>query len=401
MNKKLLSMAVAAALVAPTAAMAEAVLYGDLHVSIDWFDIEDVRAPNGTVIQRGYQGWGLNGGGSSPDTNGLAPAGSVSKTTKGNRDNQIGLKGSEDLGNGMEAIYHVQFDIHLTEESNSNVLSGGDEFVTMQKAYVGLSSKDFGTVMVGRNDSPLYTSTSKLDLFENTMADYNEMIGFDDNRFDNAIAYVSPSMGGFQLAGALEVGGGSTGGAGENLNSNSLGEGFALAGVYSNGPFYASLAYESQGKELQMGTAVSNNELSANYVEEEYSIWRVGVGLMNWNGFTVTGIYERQNIADTDKFTRDVDATWDLWQLQAGYSFGNSMVKAMYGFGEYDYDALPGTAKVSSEHSAWSLAFDHNFTKRTKAYVLYTQYDSDQDVGGVSLNSLEWDGFSVGMVHHF
>jgi predicted porin len=36
MNKKLLSMAVAAAMVAPTAAMADAILYGKLHMSIDW-----------------------------------------------------------------------------------------------------------------------------------------------------------------------------------------------------------------------------------------------------------------------------------------------------------------------------------------------------------------------------
>ncbi|MCK7575815.1 MAG: hypothetical protein MZV65_07895 [Chromatiales bacterium] len=43
MNKKLLSMAVAAAMVAPTAAMAEAVLYGKLHMSIDWASAEDVE----------------------------------------------------------------------------------------------------------------------------------------------------------------------------------------------------------------------------------------------------------------------------------------------------------------------------------------------------------------------
>ena len=41
MNKKLLTLAVAAAVAAPTAAMAEAVLYGKLHVSIDYANVDN------------------------------------------------------------------------------------------------------------------------------------------------------------------------------------------------------------------------------------------------------------------------------------------------------------------------------------------------------------------------
>jgi len=40
MNKKLLSLAVAAAITAPAAALADATLYGKAYVSIDWFDIQ-------------------------------------------------------------------------------------------------------------------------------------------------------------------------------------------------------------------------------------------------------------------------------------------------------------------------------------------------------------------------
>jgi hypothetical protein len=41
MNKKLITLAVAAALAAPAAAMAEATLYGKLHVSIDYVDVDE------------------------------------------------------------------------------------------------------------------------------------------------------------------------------------------------------------------------------------------------------------------------------------------------------------------------------------------------------------------------
>ena len=58
MNKKLITLAVAAALVAPAAAMAEAVLYGKVNVSLDYADVKNVVLPtwgfardaNGDVI---------------------------------------------------------------------------------------------------------------------------------------------------------------------------------------------------------------------------------------------------------------------------------------------------------------------------------------------------------------
>lgn len=374
MNKKLLSMAVAAAMVAPTAAMAEAILYGKLHMSIDWADVEN-----------GFQGWGVNGGGAIPGVE---------------RANRIGVKGSEDLGNGMKAIYQVEFGVKMTEESTTgNAASGSNDSITMRNSFVGLTG-GWGTFVVGRNDTPLKTSTGKLDLFSDTMADYNGTVGFDDVRADNAIAYVSPSLSGFQLAAAVHSGGASTAISQENLNSDSLAEAYSIAGIYSNGPFYVSLAYEALGNELYMNTATSDNELSPAYIEDDYTKWRVGLGLLDWNGFTLAAIYEEQS----DKPVRQLGAgnandQLSLWQIQAGYSFGNNMVKAMYGAGDRGGDLPFNTQEsikdaIEGDYYTWAIAFDHNLSKRTKAYVLYTQVDDDRSFS-------DWDGFSVGMIHNF
>ncbi|ADC63804.1 porin [Allochromatium vinosum] len=379
MNKKLLSMAVAAAMVAPTAAMADAVLYGKLHMSIDWASVEG--ADTSGVKPKKFNGWGVNGGAGIPGEG---------------RANRIGVKGSEDLGNGMKAIYQVEFGVKMTEESTTgNAASGSNDSITMRNSFVGLTG-DWGTFVVGRNDTPYKTSTGKLDLFADTMADNNGTVGFDDVRADNAIAYVSPSLSGFQLAAAVHAGGASTVGYGENLNSDSLAEAYSIAGIYSNGPFYASLAYEALGNELYMDTVESLNKL----IDDDYTKWRLGLGLMDWNGFTLTGIYEEQSNLPAGQLTPATDnEKLKIWQVQAGYSFGNSMVKAMYGSGNRDGRITVGAPKdikdtVEGDYYTWALAFDHNLSKRTKAYVLYTQVNDDAP-------DSNWDGFSVGMIHNF
>ncbi len=375
MNKKLLSLAVATAMVAPTAAMADAILYGKVHMSIDWANVEG----------NGFEGWGLNGRGAIPGES---------------RANRIGVKGSEDLGNGLKAIYQVEFGIKMTEESTTgNAASGSNDTITMRNSFAGLTG-DWGTFVVGRNDTPYKNSTAKLDLFSDTMADYNGTVRFDDLRADNAIAYVSPNLSGFQLAAAVHAGGASTAGYGENLNSDSLAEGYSIAGIYSNGPFYASLAYESLGNELFMNTATSNNRLSSSHVSDDYTKWRVGLGMLDWNGFTLAGIYEEQsNLPRGQISPMSANDSLKAWQLQAGYSFGNNMVKAMYGNGNRDGRVPPNASKnvrdaIDGNYYTWAIAFDHNLSKRTKAYILYTQVNDD-------LPTSDWDGFSIGMIHSF
>jgi predicted porin len=104
-----------------------------------------------------------------------------------------------------------------------------------------------------------------------------------------------------------------------------------------------------------------------------------------------------------------------MWQIQAGYSFGNSMIKAMYGQADYsgadiiaggNYIAINGGAPFFERTSqtldykveTWAVGFDHNLSKRTKAYALYTVKDNDlKDI----VPGSEWSGFSLGMMHSF
>ncbi len=77
MKKSLLTIAVAATMVAPAIAMADATLYGNVHVSINAADNDIPTAQN--------------------------------KLDMTSNTSAIGVKGSEDLGDGMKALYKVEF----------------------------------------------------------------------------------------------------------------------------------------------------------------------------------------------------------------------------------------------------------------------------------------------------
>ena len=366
MKKKLLNLAVATTLAAPAAAMADAVLYGKLHVSIDYFDINSSSLVNDLFGDHDQSFWTLNRG---REGRGVSRA------------NRIGVKGSEDLGGGLKAIYQVEFGISLANESDLRIANGDKGSVSMRNSFVGLAG-GWGTFLVGRHDTPMKISTGKLDLFADTMADYNGTIGFQDIRADNAIAYISPSFSGFQLAAAIVPGGGATVEGVFNPDSDSLAEAYSIAAIYKNGPFYGAIAYES----LQEDLLATDSSLIAPpgvvvVPDDSFDKWRVGLGLLNWNGFTLTGIYENQNFIYSD----------DLWQIQAAYAFGNNTIKGSYGQVNKEDDRI-----IKRYNSAsWTIGFDHNFSKRTKAYILYTSTDrEDIDIG-------DWSGFSLGMVHKF
>jgi predicted porin len=344
------------------------------------------------------------------------------------RANRLGGKGSEDLGNGLKAIYQIEFGLNVADGSS----------VSYRNSFAGLAG-DWGTVLVGRHDTPLKISTGKLDLFSDTMADYNGTIGFHDVRAPTTVAYISPSFNGLSFAAASHTGGGGTVGP-DNVNNDSISAAWSLALIYSNGPFYGSAAYEVFGNEMFMDSDTSlagknacinpdgSQTLTCDYVDDDFSKWRLGLGLLDWNGFTLTGIYEQQDDLPAGQqrmayATVDPDGNTNifglsgvkeqrLWQVQAGYSFGNNMIKAMYGAVDRDADrALDAfrtnpraisnlTDDLEGDREAWAIGFDHNFSKRTKAYALYTDV-SDDISDNLEVEGAEWSGFSLGIVHKF
>jgi len=280
----------------------------------------------------------------SPDAQGANSFWDVTSNTS-----RIGFKGAEDLGNGLKAIWKV--------EQGVNISDGGGSWAT-RNAYIGLAG-DWGTFLYGRHDTPLKISTGKLDMFADRMADYNTTVGFIDRRVNDAIAYISPNMNGLTLAGAIVPG------YDAGFGADGLADGYSVAAMYSNNGLFLSAAYEDV-------TDWANSPVDIDH-------WRIGAGY-TMNAFSIGFVYEDQDIGG---------AQADLMQISGSYTFGNNVVKAMWGQNDPD-----GADSMDS----WAIGLDHNFSKRTTAYLLYT--DSERALHNYASEGAG-DGFAMGMIHKF
>jgi predicted porin len=272
--KKLLVIAVATALIAPAAAMADTTLYGKLHVS---------------------------GGQVKTTTGGVTTKNNVVESNV----SRFGVKGSSALDNGLSATYGLEYGIDL-DGDQSRTLSARNTFVGVKGG--------FGEVRVGRHDTPAKLATAGLDEFADTYADMSNIIATDAHRVDNAVAYIG-KVGpvGVAVAHSTALGVlpaeavGLTGAsidAGTNDATGKKNDANTMMVNYGNGPYYAGLGY----------TAIQNTAKFTN----------LGLGWKAEAGHNVGLVVERQDNANTTSDNTNV-------YLAGGYKLGNTTLKAGYG----------------------------------------------------------------------
>jgi predicted porin len=147
---------------------------------------------------------------------------------------RFGLRGSEDLGSGLKAIFVLENGFNA---NNGALAQGGAEFG--RQVYVGLSNQ-IGTVTLGRQYDPLVDFVQPL-VASGQWAGYMGSHPDDldnltnTNRINNSVKYTSPSFHGFS-AGALY----SFGGVPGSMSQNQI---WALGAGYSGAALQAGVGY--------------------------------------------------------------------------------------------------------------------------------------------------------------
>ncbi len=296
----------------------------------------------------------------------IKPAGGISQTKidSGNMTTSyFGFRGSEDLGGGLSAVFKLE-GFMLADTGASGRFPGDTLF--SRTASVGFSSKDFGTLTLGRNTTPLFVSTLVFNPFGDSFG-YSPSIRHyftsgtvtGDTAWSNSVLYSSPNMSGFKVdvIGAVAA-------PNSNLPASTNGSNWGANVGYGSGPLSAALAYQSVKKD----TAVASlNDTKTWQLNGAYDFTVV-------KAFAQYG--EVKNTTTSNNFR--------ISELGARVPVGAGAVLAAWG------RIAP---KTGAGRNTITLGYNYNLSKRTDLYAVAMRDKVDGLSNGQS--------YSVGVRHRF
>ena len=318
MKKTLIALAALGAMAGVAHAQSSVTLYGVADVFLGQTSSKtttagvEVKQPSQTVIDSG----GLNG-------------------------SRWGLRGSEDLGGGLKAVFQLESGFDISTGANTQGALFG------RQAFVGLGG-GFGTVSLGRQ----YTAYDTLrgatnNVFDSTFAAtggaWANGVADYSNRVNNSISYASPSFGGFSGQVVASVG--------ENkLTGLSATKNHSLHLKYANGPLLVGFAHQTENNRnaavVGPPAVAANNSADRKYnmVAASYDF---GVAALQ-TGFNVA----KQGSRDDKEFQLGVSVPFGAASIAVGAARSKS--------------ELGG---VSTTGTGFGAAAVYNLSKRTSVYA--------------------------------
>ncbi|SEA41692.1 porin [Paraburkholderia sartisoli] len=288
---------------------------------------------------------------------------SIAGRSGGNSGSSFGLKGEEDLGNGLKAKF--------TLESGYNI-NNGTSFVDSsslfyRQAWAGLTHADYGSLSFGRQYQPTFWAIYYTDPFRGDEAlspVAAAAVAVDrstlatqaaSGRTSNSIEYQSPVVGGFKLYTMYAF---------ESTTAQpvaqSVGNLFDVAVTYTGGALFVGLAYQNQhaGSEALPGLPATLNLLGTERFTGAIA-YRLGIVNLQAN-YT----YNR---------SRDAAAGSLAAQLGASHPYSFAEVGATIQATVADTIGIAGIERSArgAHDSAEGIevGIDHTMSKRTQIYA--------------------------------
>lgn len=317
MKKTIISLAVAAGMAASGAAFAAPTVYGNLHVSILSFD----NANNGNL-------------------------------TLSSNTSSVGVKGSEDLGDGMKAFYKAEFQVDAVDggwQNGDGSAVAGDttsngNALTQRDIYAGIKG-GMGTIKIGTMSSNYKQLGGKVDALYRTPAEGRGFIktqsnlhgGRADNRgrMTNAVQYASPKMGGMQLV----------------VNTGVSGADDETMGVGIRYKTKSLLVYADMIDTAPQGGGGAGATESATKFGGKFSTSDFFVGAQFESAEDVVGK--------------------DYVHVNAGFMIDKNNIVTM------TYGTESDATTAALDNTGMALAYDHKMSKNTDVYVAYVDRSSD------------------------
>lgn len=303
--------------------------------------------------------------------------------------NTLGFKGTEELGNGLKALFQLEIRYEPDTGTNETNATGIQRPLFQGQSRVGLQGS-FGTVRIGRGLTSFQESSIAFEPFHgipspsgfqtdlmiggNTYSsDALAPAGNSGNRFSNAVFYNSPEVAGFQLnasvatkeanGGAAIVGRGSVAAPQYAPGKEASVNPYSVSATYKNGPAALMLAAERNAIETDLLSIAGSIMVSP------------ALKLM------ATAVHQ-----DRGHTFRNQEKSRS-WLVGANYTVGAGKILAGYG------EKTAGIQDAGEQQTKqFSLGYEYSLSKRTYVYTDASQ----RKVAGAKANI-----FALGVNHSF
>jgi len=345
MKKTLIAAGIAAVVAAPAA-------FADVKVS--------------GVVEQSFSDTDLNIGGTS-----------TTDEWVGTSDNSLTFKASEDLGNGMTAFASITIDADNSSTNSKDnvvglkgafgtVVAGRMEDFTEGKIMSRMTLEGDGSAGGGSVENgavAAMVSSLSDSILGGAVSDVSATAFTNAGRNDDGIAYVTPTVNGFHAGIAAYAL------ADSGATKASFADATDMAVFYDNGP---------------ISLAASMEKVKYDARDQKSTVL---TGSYTMGDLKATALYQKiDNIASVN----NLDSKGKM--LRVDYKMGSNVITAAYNNLEYDYT-------TDADADVWSIEAAHNFSKRTKLYVNYT--DAEYDENGSTTYDSDVDFLTVGLKHKF
>lgn len=352
-------------------------------------------ADNGNITFYGMANLSLDRIDTGTATNGTQGTNNLRVASNASR---FGLKGTEDVGGGLSVKWQI--------ESLVSLDNAGGSFAT-RNSYACLVNKDYGSVLLGRYDTPYKIIMRKLDNFADSIADNRSLLGTVSStsagksfvtKQPDVFAYTSPDLNGATVMLAHVNLSETATKATDKMDSAD-----SLSVAYDNGTLYGAMGYETHtlesaragGKEQALNVALA-------YKVEDYSLAFVYEKSKDELGGAAAPAACAALTAGADCLGHSA------YHLTGKYTVDSDSYKIAYTrVGELGGRSNTGASQLS-------LGYDHRLSKRSTLFALYTRLSNESaasyGLGGAAYTSsntaaigagADFSAFSVGLKHAF
>ncbi|HGH6511865.1 TPA: porin [Neisseria meningitidis] len=317
----------------------------------------------------------------------------------------IGFKGSEDLGEGLKAVWQLEQDV--------SVAGGGASQWGNRESFIGLAG-EFGTLRAGRVANQFDDASQAIDPWDSNN-DVASQLGIFKRHDDMSVSvrYDSPEFSGF--SGSVQFVPAQNSKSAytpahfvQNKQNESPTLVPAVVGKPGSDVYYAGLNYKNGGF---AGNYAFKYAKHANVGRDAFELFLLGSGsdeakgtdpLKNHQVHRLTGGYEEgglnlalaaqldlsENADKTKNSTTEIAAT-------ASYRFGNAVPRISYAHG-FDFIER-GKKGENTSYDQIIAGVDYDFSKRTSAIVSGAWLKRNTGIG----NYTQINAASVGLRHKF